>query len=158
MTTGLADFFKQNLWANLRLLDACTNLSDEQLDATTRGTFGSVRETFMHLFAAEEHYVSLVTGQRSEPALSERDPFAGFDELRQRAHKTGEELIAIAEQGEEKRIIHLFYDEQDHEVPAIFVLIQAINHATDHRSQVAILLSQQGITLPGLDGWSYLVR
>jgi uncharacterized damage-inducible protein DinB len=49
MTTGLPDFFTYNLWANLRLLDACAHL-----DATTRGTFGSVRETLMHLFASEE--------------------------------------------------------------------------------------------------------
>jgi uncharacterized damage-inducible protein DinB len=155
MTTGLTDFFKQNLWANLRLLDACTNLSDEQLDATTRGTFGSVRETLMHLLAAEEGYVYRFTGQRSEPAFSARDPFPGFDELRQRARKAGENLIAIAGQGEENRILHIFYDEQNHEVPAIFVLIQAINHGTDHRSQVATVLSQQGITPPELDGWSY---
>ena len=34
MTTGLPDFFHYNLWANLRLLDACVHLSDAQLDAT----------------------------------------------------------------------------------------------------------------------------
>ena len=57
MTTGLPDFFTHNLWANLRLLDACAHLSDAHLDATTRGTFGSVRETLMYLFASEEGYV-----------------------------------------------------------------------------------------------------
>ena len=62
MTTGLADFFTYNLWANLRLLDACAYLSDAQLDATTKGTFGSVRETLMHLFAAEEGYAQALTG------------------------------------------------------------------------------------------------
>ncbi len=31
MTIGLPDFFLYNLWANLRLLDACA-----QLDATTK--------------------------------------------------------------------------------------------------------------------------
>ncbi len=61
MITGLSDFFTYNLWANLRLLDACTHLSDAQLDATTKGTFGSVRETLMHLFAAEEGYVWDIT-------------------------------------------------------------------------------------------------
>jgi uncharacterized damage-inducible protein DinB len=152
---GLTDFFKQNLWANLLLLDACTNLSNEQLDATTGGTYGSIRVTLMHLFAAEERYAYLLTDQRPEPALSEHDPFAGFDELRQRARRSGEALLARVEQGEEHQVIHLFYDEQDHEIPAIFVLIQAINHATDHRSQVATLLGQQGITPPRLDGWSY---
>ncbi len=155
MTTGLADFFKHNLWANLRLLDACTNLVDEQLDATTRGTFGSVRETLMHIFAAEEGYVQRFTGQRPEPALHERAPFPGFDVLRRRAKISGEKLIALAEQWEPSQILQLSYQGQSYEVPAIFVLIQAVNHATDHRSQVATLLSQQDITLPELDGWAY---
>jgi uncharacterized damage-inducible protein DinB len=48
--------FKYNLWANLRLLDSCAHLSDAHLDVTTKGTFGSVREILMHLFASEEGY------------------------------------------------------------------------------------------------------
>jgi len=56
MTTGLPDFFKYNLCANRRLLDMCEKLSDAQLDATMIGTYGSVRETLLHLFAAEEGY------------------------------------------------------------------------------------------------------
>src|SRR5215472_6939293 len=79
MTTRLNDFFKQNLWANLLLLDACTNLRNEQLDATTGGTYGSIRVTLMHLFAADERYAYLLTDQRPEPALSEHDPFVGLD-------------------------------------------------------------------------------
>lgn len=113
MITRLTNLFKQHLWANLHLLEACTKLNNEQLDATTSGTFGNVRETLMHLFAAEERYVFLLTGRRSEPALTEGDPFVGFDELQQRVRKTGEELIAIAEHGEESQMIYLFYDEQD---------------------------------------------
>jgi uncharacterized damage-inducible protein DinB len=82
MTTGLSDFFQYNLWANLRLLDACAQLSDAQLDATTTGTFGSVRETLMHLFAAEEGYVSSFTGTTPTPPLKVLTTFAGFDEQR----------------------------------------------------------------------------
>jgi uncharacterized damage-inducible protein DinB len=67
----------------------------------------------------------------------------------------GNERAGRVERGEEHQVIHLLYDEQDHAIAAIFVLIQAINHATDHRSQIATLLGQQGITPPGLDGWSY---
>ena len=58
MTTGLPDFFQYTLWANLRLLDACAHLSDAQLDATTRGTFGSVRETLLHLFLPKKAFHS----------------------------------------------------------------------------------------------------
>ena len=155
MTTGLADFFKYNLWANLRLLDACANLPDAQLDATTLGTFGSVRQTLIHIFAGEEGYVQRFTGKFPSPRLQELAPFAGFDELRRRAKRSGEELIELAQQWEPSQILHLSYQGQSYEVPAIFVLIQAINHAVDHRSQVATLLSQQEVTPPELDGWAY---
>jgi uncharacterized damage-inducible protein DinB len=155
MATGLSDFFQYNLWANLRLLDACAHLSDAQLDATTRGTFGSVRETLMHIFASEESYARhwLFTGAPPTPRLKELSTFPGFDELRLRAERSGKELIAVAEQGELNQILYL--DEGTYEAPVIVVLIQAINHGIDHRSQIATLLSQQDIEPPDLDGWSY---
>src|SRR5713101_3684324 len=107
MTTGLPDFFTYNLWANLRLLDACAQLSDAQLDVTTNGVFGSVRETLMHLFAAEEGYVGALTGKIPTPPLKELTTFPGFDELRRRAKRSGEELITVAEQGDLSQILHL---------------------------------------------------
>jgi len=155
MNTELVDFFKFNLWANLRLLDACESLSNAQLDATMKGTFGSVRATLMHIFAGEEDYVYRFIGQWRETILDEDDPFPGFDELRQRAIQSSEALIAIAEHLVHGRILDLTYQGQHYDVPAILVLIQAITHGIDHRSQIATLLSQQDITLPELDGWSY---
>jgi len=150
MTTGLPDFFTYNLWANLRLLDACAHLSDAQLDANTTGTFGSVRETLMHLFAAEEGYARALTGTSPTARLEELSTLPGFDELRRRAKRSGEALIRVAEQGELSQILHL--DGGTYDAPAIVVVIQAINHAIDHRSQIATLLSQQDIEPRDLDG------
>lgn len=155
MTTGLADFYKYNLWANLRLLDACEHLSDAQLDATMVGTYGSVRETLMHLFSAEEGYAwrFYLTGPPPEPLLKETDAFPGFDELRRRAVLAGNELIAIAERGNMDQMLHL--DGGTYDASLMIVMMQAIDHGIDHRSQIATLLSQQGIELPGLDSWAY---
>ena len=156
MTIGLPDFFKYNLWANLRLLDACAQLSDAQLDATMKGTFGSVRETLMHMLAAEEGYARTLTGKIPTPPLGDLTHFPEFDELRRRAKGSGEALITFAEQGEQgklSQILHL--DGGTYDGPVIVVVIQAINHAIDHRSQIATLLSQQDIEPPDLDGWAY---
>ena len=153
MATGLSDFYKHNLWANLRLLDACAPLSADQLDGTMEGTFGSIRETLMHLFSSEEGYARHVTGKIPNPALKEGMTFPGFDELRRRAKMSGELLIEAAEQRNLDRI--LFLDGGTYECPAMIVMIQAINHGTDHRSQIATLLSQQGIEPPSLDAWDY---
>ena len=128
MTAGLADFFYYNLWANRRLIDACKELSDSQLDATASGTSPT-------------------------PPLRDLTSFPGFDELRRRAESSGNALITIAKQPDLDRILSL--DEGTYEASSIIVLIQAINHAVDHRSQIATLLSQQGIEPPDLDGWAY---
>ena len=156
MTTGLPEFFKYNLWANLRLLDECAPLSDEQLDFSIVGTQGSVRQTLMHLFTSEEGYARTLTGENPMPPLERFTEFPGFDELRRRAALSGEKLIKFAEQPADlHEILHL--DGGTYDAPRVIVVIQAINHGIDHRSQIATLLSQQGITLPDnfLDSWAY---
>ena len=155
MNDGLRHFFQQNLWANLRLLEECASLTDAQLDATLDGTYGSVRVTLMHIFAGEESYVQHFTGQRPEPALRSNVPFVGFDALRRRARQNGESLIALAEQWEEGQMVRIPEEGEIYDIPAIIVLIQAINHATDHRSQIATILGTQGIEFPELSGWRY---
>lgn len=153
MNSGLSDFFKYNLWANRCLLDACAQLPDAQLDATMIGIYGSIRETLMHLFDAEEGYAQALTGKSPTSPLGEFTTFPGFNILRQRAESSGEALLKVAEQGDLDRILHL--DDGTYDAPAIIVVIQAIQHAIDHRSQIATLLSQQNIELPGLDAWCY---
>src|SRR5215469_9063849 len=104
---GLPDFFRFNLWANQRLLDACSTLTDEQLDMTATGTYGSIRDTLIHLFAAEEGYAGHFTGTRPTPRLDDFTAYPSFDELRRRVQMSGTELIAIAEHGDVNQIFHL---------------------------------------------------
>jgi uncharacterized damage-inducible protein DinB len=156
MATGIADCLRYNLWANLRLLDACAHLSDTHLGTpAAQGAFGTVRETLMHLLAAEEGYAQHVqlTGPAPTPRLDDLATIPGFDELRRRAQRSGDELIAVAERGDLDRILSL--EGGTYDAPVIIVLIQAVNHGVDHRSQIATLLSQQDLTLPDLDGWAY---
>ncbi len=39
-------------------------------------------------------------------------------------------------------------------LPAVTVYVQAINHATEHRSQIATILTQQGVESPNFSGWA----
>jgi uncharacterized damage-inducible protein DinB len=116
-------------------------------------TFGSIRETLLHIFSSEEGYACSVTGTAPTPRLDELTTFPGFDELRRRAEQSGNLLIAASEQAELGKILYL--DEGTYPAAVIVVMIQAINHGVDHRSQIATLLSQQGIEPPDLDGWAY---
>jgi uncharacterized damage-inducible protein DinB len=40
-------------------------------------------------------------------------------------------------------------------MPVSLFLLQAINHGTEHRSQVATILTQPGFQPPKMDGWTY---
>lgn len=154
MTTGFAEFFKYNLWANLRLLEACSQLTDAQLDFTSQGVYGSIRETLIHIFAGEERdmHDCNVAHLIPNPQLDESMPFPGFDELQQRAKRSGTALIEVAEQANLNAVLHL---PEDYDAPMFVVLIGAISHAIEHRSQIATLLSLQGIKPPRLDVWGY---
>ena len=155
MATALVELFRHNLWANLRLLDVCEGVSDEQLDASAPGTYGRVRDTLVHLFAAEGRYVALLTGQQPQHPLRESAGFPTFEELRERARGSGEALIEIAARFRATRVLRGTWRGEPYAMRAVVPLIQAINHATEHRSHVVSILSQRGIQPPDLDGWAY---
>ncbi len=154
MNAGLVDFYKHNLWANLHLLDACAHLTDEQLDASAPGTYGRIRDTLVHLFRAEERYLIRLTGQPPESPLRPGE-FPGIATLREHARRSGEGLIAVADTVDPALVLRGTLDGEPFELPVMVPLMQAINHATDHRSHVATVLSQLGMQPPELDVWAY---
>ena len=152
----LVELFRHHLWANLRLLDSCENLSDAQLDATVHGTFGSIRATLSHLAGAEESYIARLTGERFADALSEQAT-ASIAELRAHLRRSAEGLIAVAERVGTNGHIRVAWGGKAWQVPAGMILAQAINHATEHRTQITTIITQQGLEPPDLDGWGYVI-
>src|SRR5437660_1324043 len=61
---ALVEMFRFKTWATLRLIEYCEGLADEHLDATTPGTYGTIRETLRHMVDAEEGYFSILTRDR----------------------------------------------------------------------------------------------
>lgn len=155
MTTPLEELFKHNLWANLQMLEACSRLTDEQLEAVIPGTYGSIRSTLLHIVGAEEGYVARLKGQPRPPLREEAD-FTGFDDLRAAAVQSGEALIEIAEKGPPTELLSYISMQGDHvELPSAVMLVQVINHATEHRDQINAVLTHLKVDPCELDGWAY---
>lgn len=157
METTLVHLFRHNRWANLRLLAACAALDPEQLGARPAGgTFGSIEDTLVHLLAAEERYVALLTGEpQPEPKLRESEGYPGFERLRARAERSGDALVAMAEEDPYEQILRGRRGEEAYELPAVIPLVQAIHHGNEHRTQITTLMGRQGIEPPDLSGWGY---
>jgi uncharacterized damage-inducible protein DinB len=158
MSKALTEIFKHNLWANLRVIDVCEKLSEEQLEAALPGTYGSIKATLAHLCRAEEGYVFRLTGEKPEKPLREIEGFPSFGALREGALRSGGRLIRVVSGDEPiENIVSNFEDGTFAIAPAQF-LLQAINHATEHRTHILAILGSLGIELPeneGVDGWAY---
>ncbi len=153
MSLILIKLFEHNRWANLRAAEACLGLTEAQLDATVRGTSGSVRDTLMHIAGAEQRYVSRLSAR--QPSYGERDGWPGAEKLRQALDESGSALIELAERADPDEVLEFEAEGRLHKVPVSTVYVQAINHATEHRSQIATILTQQGIEPPDFSGWAW---
>jgi uncharacterized damage-inducible protein DinB len=149
----LIEAFRYNRWANLHLLDVCAGLSDDQLQLTAPGTYGTIAATFMHLVSAEQRYLRRFGA--GEPRINERDAFPGVAVLREHAARSGEQLIDVASRInpddaiEEKRDAGLFKLELG------VVLVQAMHHGNDHRTHICTILGAHDILYGDMDVWAY---
>ena len=151
----LADLFRHNLWANLTLIDLCATLPDDVLGSDVRGTYGGIRETLNHMVGAEERYLTALVAEpeRRNPTLEETAP--DLTTLRKHGRQSGEAFVDYAGTVEGNPILDVTWHGQAYRMPAALFLVQAINHATEHRTQIKTALTQAGITPPELDGWTW---
>jgi uncharacterized damage-inducible protein DinB len=150
----LTILFRHNRWANLRLLEQCAALTDAQLETTVVGTYGSIRDTLQHLVTSERSYFSRIS--TGHPYRRPQDaPPLNLVELIESARTTGDGLIEWAPKVQADDMVQVDWDGTPRDVPRTILLTQAINHATEHRSQVMAILTQLGIEPPELDAWSY---
>jgi len=148
----LEKLFEHNNWANLQIIQACSTLSDEQLDAEPQSaTKGSIRQTLTHLVSSQHGYLSLLT----LPVDARRRISPAFAELQESASISGEGLLALARDESSKPLKTQLQTTDGFFVEPWVVMVQVINHATEHREQICSMLSALGVTPPDLDGWSY---
>lgn len=147
----LARIFEHNNWANEKIIQACYTLSDEQLDAVPHSiTKGNIRETLTHLVTSQRGYLALLTLPVEDRPTA---PLA-FQALEESARVSGDGLLAVA-RGEGVALDSRLRTRDGHYTEPWVVLLQVINHATEHREQIKSMLSALGVTPPDIDGWDY---
>ncbi len=155
MTKSILErLIEHNNWANDRIIQACAGLTDAQLDAPpSSATMGAIRQTLLHLVQSQRGYYRLLTApidERRKP----RPPLA-FENLAEVARTSGQDLLALVRDQARLASLGRLHTTDDYWVDPWVVLVQVINHATEHREQIKSMLSGLGVTPPDIDGWSY---
>lgn len=147
------DALLYNKWANLELLDGCASLTAEQMDLSVPGTYGTIAASWLHILAAEQRYLRRLTG--NEPALSEKQGFPGIAALKEHARRSGDALLTAAESLRASDTTDADYDGRTVRLRKSLIVVQAIHHGNDHRTQIGTILLSHSLPLADIDVWSY---
>lgn len=150
MSDVLVQALRYNRWANLQLLEVCSKLSDDQLQLSSPGTYGTIAATWQHLLAAEQRYLRRLVG--FQPQISEKDRFPGIGALKEYAAQSGDELIGAVGNFDPEGTTP---GRDSGAVKQWLIMTQAIHHGNDHRTQICTILGQNGIEYGGLDVWAF---
>ena len=150
----LIEAFRYNKWANLHLVDVCAKLSDDQLQLTTPGTYGTISSTLLHLVAAEQRYLRRLAG--TKPEINERDHSAPtLAQLREHAARSGDQLIEVASRITAEDTIEEEREGQLMKLHLWVVVVQAMHHGNDHRTHICTILGAHDIPYGEMDVWAY---
>jgi len=153
MTRGpLGRIVEHNNWANAALIRACASLTDEQLEATPRSPRErTIRQTLTHLVEAQVGYASMLSPEWRLSA----DLGPSLEDLARAAGDSGKGLQAVADGEVAVPWESDLLTSDAYVVKPWTVLVQAINHGTEHRHQVCSILRALGVEPPRLDGWGF---
>jgi uncharacterized damage-inducible protein DinB len=134
-------------WARDRMLDAIEPLSPEQFNRDLGNSFKSIRETAVHIYAAEWAWHSRWLGQ-SPTALMTSDAFPDVAALRRAWVEHEAKMRAFVEQLDEagvaRAIDYKLLSGQAGSSPLWQMLQHVVNHASYHRGQITTMLRQLG--------------
>jgi uncharacterized damage-inducible protein DinB len=153
----LLELFRHNLWANGVMVDACRDLSADQLSTDLAGTYGRLDQTLVHLARAQGGYLRTLADWQpgSEHRLEYDEPFPGVDRIAEHLRFTGERLIEVARRASSDRVLMGARGDGPYEFPEWVLLLHAAHHATEHRQQIATMLTNLGIEPPEPDPVAY---
>jgi len=139
--------FQYNQWANRRLLDACSALTNEQFTRDLGSSFRSVRDTLVHLYGAEWVWNERIEG-RSPSSLHSGSTFPDLASVRAKLEEMDsyylDYVTRLTPQDLERVIHYKSFAGDAFSNPIWQTLHQLTNHGSYHRGQVVTLLRQLG--------------
>ena len=152
----LADAFDHHVWATLQVLDLLAPLTADQLATNVPGTYGTILDTARHLVGADRWYLFVQTAgavdQIEEEAMD-------IPALRAAMEPAAAHWRAILDANPDPDAIVTYERDDGSRAHATWGvrLAQAIDHGTDHRSQLFTALTTLGIEPPEIDLWAWAI-
>jgi uncharacterized damage-inducible protein DinB len=140
--------YQYNQWADRKTLDSCVPLSNEQFTRNLGSSFGSVRDTLVHIYGADWVWNERFLG-RYPSGLPGQSAFPDLASIREKLEEIDayyiEFVSKLTEEDLARVIRYKSMSGDEFSNPFWQSLHQVSNHATYHRGQVATMLRQLGV-------------
>ena len=150
-TKDLERLYDYNYWANRKVCAVLSQMPPEHFTQTTPGSYGSIRNTMVHMLSAEWGWLDRCGGPPRGPALK-ADNYPTLDSLTSECTKVEgyvRGFLAGLSDPDLARVIEYSNPKGEKRSGVLSELLQhAANHAVHHRGQVALLIRSLGHT-PG---------
>lgn len=143
----LEALYDYGFWANGKLFEVIAQLTPEQFTRPVAGSYGSIRNTMVHILSAEAGWLDRCGGPKRGPRLNP-DDFPTLESLRQawnsvEAHMR-EFLAKLKDEALARNAEYVNDRGEQRSMPVGELLQHAANHGVHHRGQVALLLRLLG--------------
>jgi uncharacterized damage-inducible protein DinB len=153
MLEGIRELYAYGAWANARILNTAEQLTREQF-TTQRDGSGSIRDTLVHTASAQWLWLERWRGT-SPAGLWDPAEFPNVAALRRRWDEveaaTSEYIASLREPDLAHVVSYVNFQGETWAYPLWQQLLHQVNHATQHRSEAALLLTRLGYSPGWLD-------
>lgn len=151
--------YRYNAWSNAKILDAASNVTQEEFLAPAPFPHGSLRGTLVHALSAEWIWRKRWEGTPQNPSL-EPEEFPTFEALRTRWADEEARLIQFVSNVTDDQLRTRFKYVSTEGFPHERVLWEAmahlVNHGTQHKAEAASILTGMGHSPGDIDLIVYL--
>lgn len=138
--------FEYSYWANRKLFAVVGQLTPSEFTQNVAGSYGSVRNTLVHMFSAEWGWVARCGGPSRGPALK-ADDYPTFESIVEKwltvEGYVDDFLVSLTDE-DLQRMIEFDIGAGPKSAPVGQLLEHALTHSVHHRGQLALLLRVLG--------------
>ncbi len=146
-------------WANGQIFDAAADLDEARLEADAGASFGSVRDTLVHVVSAQRTWLARARRQANPDDLR-ADTFSNLAAIRDAwmaiDADTRDFVEGLDEADLSETVSYVNSQGRPNAYPLWQILVHQANHAAQHRSEVALVLTRFGHSPGWLDFLYYL--
>ena len=143
----LERLFDYSYWANRRLFEVLSDLTPEEFTRTVAGSYGSIRNTLVHVLNAEKLWLERCGGP-SRGAYLEPDVFPTVESLVEAWGEVERQfrafLSGLRDEDLSRHIEVILGGTRHASAPLGEMLLHAALHPIHHRGQVALLIRELG--------------